>query len=96
MKKMKLIDFLEKTGFYKYHTGGGCMSLRIGLDDDPEGPAIVLTDEEGVSIDEIEKEVYEGQKLWIGIEDKYDNGSHITLECTVMSFEFYEDDKGQI
>jgi len=86
-KKMKLITFLEKIGFEKYHTGGGCMSLRFGMNKDPEGPEILITDEEGASIDTLEGYVEEGQKIWIGFYGDYDEGNWITFECKVTSFD---------
>ena len=86
-EKIKLIDFLEKIGFEKYHTGGGCMSLRFGMNQDPEGPEILITDEEGVSIDALEGFVEKGQKIWIGFYGDYDQGNYITLECKVTSFD---------
>ena len=87
MAKVKLIDFLEKIGFQKYHSGGGCMSMKKHLNDDPEGPEILITDEEGVSIDVLDQEVEEGQKIWIVFYDEYDAGTWITFECTVMRFD---------
>lgn len=86
-EKIKLTDFLEKIGFEKYHTGGGCMSLRFGMNQDPEGPEILITDEEGVSIDALEGFVEKGQKIWIGFYNDYDQGNYITLECKVTSFD---------
>ena len=86
-EKIKLTDFLEKIGFEKYHTGGGCMSLRFGMNQDPEGPEILITDEEGVSIDALEGFVEKGQKIWIGFYNDYDQGNYINLECKVISFD---------
>lgn len=86
MAKVKLIDFLEKIGFYKHHTGGGCMALRAELDQNDEGPEILITDEEGVSIDVMEGEVEVGQKIWIGFYSDYESGEWITFESRIMGF----------
>ena len=85
-EKIKLTDFLEKIGFEKYHTGGGCMSLRFGMNQDPEGPEILITDEEGVSIDVMEGEVEVGQRIWIGFYSDYESGEWITFESRIMGF----------
>ena len=63
------------------------MSLRAELDDQVDGPEILITDEEGVSIDVMEGEVEVGQKIWIGFYSDYETGEWITFESRIMGFD---------